>query len=150
MQQDCGCYRSDAPRRADFCDAGNLFCGIQTGLLDFGANAAAPHSLWAFCPARLLPLACILTGRLADILACIHWLTVSCDSFGNHHLLCDTPIGESGSNTSKSRVADPPKPFANQSAPTKVLRVEGIYAFITPISCRFFRFSRQRGVSPLG
>src|SRR4029434_3416337 len=54
--------------------------------------------------------------------------------------------------------ADPPlkisripcEPFANQNASIKVLRFEGVYAFITSISHRFFCLSRQHGASPLG
>jgi len=43
-----------------------------------------------------------------------------------------------------------PKAFANQNASTKVLRFEGIYAFITSISHRFLRLPGQRRVAALG
>jgi len=42
------------------------------------------------------------------------------------------------------------EPFANQNTPIKVLRFEGVYAFVTSISHRFLSSFRERVGSSLG
>jgi hypothetical protein len=50
-------------------------------------------------------LACIFTGGLAHILACVRWFAVSRGSFGDHHLFCDAVTGKSGPNATEDGVS---------------------------------------------
>lgn len=101
MQQNRRGYRSNAARRADLGDASDLRCRISNRLLEFTAAASPARTFSPVWTPRLRALACIFTGRLAGILACVCWFAISRDSFGNHYLFCDAVIGQSCSDSTE-------------------------------------------------
>jgi hypothetical protein len=105
LQQDCSCDRGNAARPPHLGDARDLSCRISFGLLEFTAAASPARAFPPVWTPRLRALACIFTGRVAYILACIRWFAVSRGSFSNHYLFCNAVTGKSGSNATEDGVS---------------------------------------------
>ena len=94
MQQDCGGDRGHDSRRADFCDAGGLFCRIQIRLLDAAPAAAGAPNPFSFRVTRLSELEYVPAAGLAGI----HRLTVPGNSVGGFRVLSDANADQPGAD----------------------------------------------------
>ena len=94
VQQNCSGHRRNSPRRDHLRDAGGLLRRVQAGLLDFGPDATAPHTLWPLRTARLFKLASFYARGLADPGTGSGWVALSRSAIGSDYLFFDADDGE--------------------------------------------------------
>ncbi len=125
LQQDCSCNCGDPARCRDLGDARDLSRRISFGVLESSAAASSARTFPPVWTSRLRALACIFTGRLAYILACVCWLAFLGDSFGDHHLFCDAVARESGSDTAEDQLIQSVRRYQRVCAPLSTLVTAG-------------------------
>lgn len=86
LQQDRSRDCRYAARCHDLGDASGLCCRISTGVLDSAAFTSPARAFSPIWTARLRPMACIFTRRLARILARLRRFTLPRDPFGDTYL----------------------------------------------------------------